>query len=125
MYKIYRLTLTFLLLILLSANIMFFAYDGELMTHFKMDSPIESSEAFINEFKLSVEDKEEKPFFDLSLLNTSKFNNLTEFKVDVSDIELPGVLDPEEDEDGEEVGVEEPLVPDFEIGNINPFSQSF
>ena len=125
MAKIYRVTLIFLLLILLVSNITFFVAGGKILSFFRLEIELESPQTIINQAQASIEADEAK-FFDLNILEDKKFNNLKDFEIDLSDFSLPADLIPSE-EDGEIGDIIEEIEkePEFEIGNSNPFIPQF
>lgn len=134
MNNIYKLTLIFLLFLLLSANIVFFAYDGRLLSGLKLESELESPQAIIMRASQSPSDSASKLPLDLSIIDSDKFQNLKDFKVDLSDFSLPSDLRPEGSEDDNGDDTENPEDndadipvnnPEFELGNLNPFNPQF
>lgn len=124
MNNLYRVLLIVLLLILLIANITFFAYNSQFMAYFKLDSVLETPEQIINRTK--NETANNVPLLDLSILESEKFNQLKDFKVDINGLELPDDLKIIDQETGEIInGSENGTSSEFEIGNDNPFSPSF
>ena len=121
MNNLYRVLLIVLLLILLMANITFFAYNSQFMAYFKLDSVLETPEEIIN--KTRNNNTGEAKNLDLSVLESEKFNNLKDFKVDTTGLELPDDIKIIDGETGEPVDGEEKS--EFEIGNQNPFAPSF
>lgn len=119
MNNLFRVLLTVLLLVLLLANIAFFAYNAEFIAYFKLDSALESPEQIIEQAKIN--NPSPSSHFDLSILTDEKFTQLKDFVIDVSDLELPDNLRIED----QNIGSGEGLAPSFEVGNQNPFSPTF
>lgn len=88
MNNLYKVLLVVLLLVLFIANITFFVYNAQLMSYFKLDSILETPEEIINRSK-NQEIEKINSSFDLSILESEKFNNLKDFKVDINGLELP------------------------------------
>ncbi len=118
MNKIYKIILTLLLLILLGANIVFFSYSDEFLSYFKMDSELESADSII---KRSF--KEPKGIFDLSIVEDEKFKNLKDFDFSSSDLDQD-IDFPDTDTDDDFIDIID-KEPEFEVGNINPFTNPF
>ncbi len=109
---------------MLIANITFFAYNSQFMSYFKLDSVLETPEQIINRAKNGTNNN--VPVLDLSILESEKFNQLKDFKVDINGLELPDDLKIIDQETGEIInGSENGTSSEFEIGNDNPFSPSF
>ncbi|MFA5644512.1 MAG: hypothetical protein WC928_03240 [Patescibacteria group bacterium] len=131
MNKVYKIILIFLLLILFVANIIFFVYDSQFMSLFKIESEIEDPQVLINESAEEIKtDLSGQTFFDLEIFSDPKFNKLKDFKVDLKDFALPDELLLSDDIstdplDGENGSGEVILEPEFDIGNPNPFSPQF
>ena len=127
MNKCYRVFLILLLLILLIANITFFAYNSEFMAYFNLDAELETPEQIIEKAKTSpVPGTGIATSLDLSIINDPKFENLKDFKVDLTDFELPDDLVVIDEETGEVISGPDPSrEEEFEVGNTNPFSPSF
>lgn len=118
MNKIYKVVLIFLLLILFFSNIAFFAYGGDLLSYFKIDLTPENPQTIIEKAELSTKDK---AFFDLSLIESEKFDSLVDFNVDLSDFSVPDDLLIENGSTPNN----NPTSTEFEIGNSNPFKSPF
>jgi len=124
MNNFYRVLLIALLLVLLIANITFFAYNSQFMAYFKLDSVLETPEQIINRAK-NNEQNSAIPRLDLSVLESEKFNQLKDFKVDINGLELPDDLKIIDQETGEIINGPGSASSEFEVGNNNPFSPSF
>jgi hypothetical protein len=61
------------------------------MAYFKLDSVLETPEQIINRAK-NVEQNNGASSLDLSVLESEKFNQLKDFKVDINGLELPDDL---------------------------------
>lgn len=125
MNNLYKVLLVVLLLVLFIANITFFVYNAQLMSYFKLDSILETPEEIINRSK-NQEIEKINSSFDLSILESEKFNNLKDFKVDINGLELPDDLKIIDEETGEIInGPGSQTDSEFEVGNDNPFAPSF
>ncbi len=120
MNKIYKIVLIFLLLLLFLSNIAFFAYGGDLLAYFKIDLVPEDPQTIIERAEDSSRDS---VFFDLSLVESEKFNNLVDFNVDFNDFSVPDDL--LVDNGGGTNNNGGPSSTDFEVGNTNPFKAPF
>jgi hypothetical protein len=125
MERVYRITLIFLILILLLSNVAFFAVGEEFLAYLKVETKLESPQDIISQAKSSM--VEDQPFFDLSIFESEKFNKLKYFEIDLDSIVLPGDLSPgdqiEIGDDGEIIIGDKDS--NFEIGNPNPFAPIF
>ncbi len=124
MEKIYRITLILLLLILAGANIAFFAYGGQFLSYFNVDSKVENSQDIISNLKKQV--STDNNLFDLSITQNKKFNNLKDFQFDYNDFSLPDDLSSTgTDSTGTGEGDNNQSDPEFDVGNLDPFSPQF
>lgn len=124
MEKIYRITLILLLLILAGANIAFFAYGGQFLSYFNVDSKVENSQDIISNLKKQV--STDNNLFDLSITQNKKFNNLKDFQFDYNDFSLPDDLSATgTDSTGTGEGDNNQSDPEFDVGNLDPFSPQF
>ncbi|MDD3711467.1 MAG: hypothetical protein PHP37_02615 [Patescibacteria group bacterium] len=127
MNRIYRITLILLLLILLLANVAFFVSDGQLISYLNIETELESSQEIIDKARADLKNNPEKDFFDLSILESDKFNNLKEFEFSSEDISDLDNFIPGGEQNGTNTG--EMIIPDdehsFEVGNPNPFDPIF
>jgi hypothetical protein len=124
MEKIYRITLILLLLILAGANIAFFAYGGQFLSYFNVDSKVENSQDIISNLKKQT--GADTDLFDLSITQNKKFNNLKDFQFDYNDFSLPGdssVTGTDLTGTGEDNNNQPD--PEFDVGNLDPFSPQF
>jgi hypothetical protein len=124
MEKIYRITLILLLLILAGANIAFFAYGGQFLSYFNVDSKVENSQDIISNLKKQT--GADTDLFDLSITQNKKFNNLKDFQFDYNDFSLPddsSVTGTDLTGTGE--GNNNQSDPEFDVGNLDPFSPQF
>lgn len=125
MNNLYKFLLLFLILVLLVANITFFAYNAQFMSYFKLDSVLETPEQIIEKSNDSITSGV-KSSLDLSILDSDKFNQLKDFKVDINGLELPDDLKIIDEETGEIInGPGSDNNSEFEIGNDNPFAPAF
>ncbi len=127
MDKVYRVTLIFLFIILILANVAFFAIGDEFLTYLKIDTRLETPYEIINQSRSLKSGSSVSGLFDISVAETDKFNRLRGFEINLDDIVLPGDLLPGEQieigDDGQIIiGDKEP---EFEVGNPNPFSPGF
>lgn len=124
MEKIYRITLILLLLILAGANIAFFAYGGQFLSYFNVNSKVENSQDIISNLKKQV--STDNNLFDLSITQNKKFNNLKDFQFDYNDFSLPDDLSATgTDSTGTGEGDNNQSDPEFDVGNLDPFSPQF
>lgn len=127
MEKIYRVTLIFLFIILILANVAFFAIGDEFLTYLRVNTELETPYEIINQSKSTRVGVPSVNLFDISIAETEKFNRLKDFRINLDDIILPGDLSPGEQieigEDGEVIIRDKE--PEFEVGNPNPFSPVF
>ena len=124
MEKIYRITLILLLLILAGANIAFFAYGGQFLSYFNVDSKVENSQDIISNLKKQT--GADTDLFDLSITQNKKFNNLKDFQFDYNDFSLPGDSSVTgTDLTGTGEGNNNQSDPEFDVGNLDPFSPQF
>ena len=125
MAKIYRITLIILLLLLVLANIAFFASGGKLLSFMNINSTVESSESILSNLENQTETKN---IFDLSITQSEKFQKLKDFKVDLSNFVLPGSNNQNTTSSSTSGNKNEtnnqPSV-EFEVGNPNPFNPKF
>lgn len=119
MNKIYRVTLIFLLLILLLANVVFFMTGGQILSYFKVETELEAPRDIILNARNSAQtENSNQNFFDLSIIESDKFNKLKDFEIDLSSVTLPDNLSP-----GGQASTSSTT--DFEVGNPDPFTPSF
>ncbi|MGI6347930.1 MAG: hypothetical protein ACOXZ1_01915 [Patescibacteria group bacterium] len=114
MEKIYRFTLIFLLVVLFLANLVYFVYNGRLLSYFETSDGLESAESVLGKVDLSSSSE----FFDLEILENERYQSLKdfEFKLPSSDIDKGDV----------EINDEETVLEtSFDLGNPNPFKVSF
>lgn len=127
MDKVYRVTLIFLIILLILANVVFFAIGDKFLTYFNFNTNPESPQQIINQARIDSLDKGGSNLFDFSLTDKEKFKNLKYFEINLDDIILPGDLSPGEQI---EIGDDGEIIIDngetkFEVGNPNPFDPIF
>ena len=113
MEKIYRFTFIFLLVILLLANLLYFTYNGRLLSYFENKDELESADEILSQVELGSK----SDFFDLKLLDDERYQALKDFEFKISE--------PVRGDNNLELEESDPVETSFDLGNTNPFRLSF
>lgn len=114
MSKLYRIIFIVLIIALVSLNLALFFNSERVFSYLHSPVEVESAESIMER----IDEESRRSVLDLSMIESQKFKDLREFTVDFSDFDVGDVDYDDEDDMG--TGTEDGL-PDFEVGNNNPF----
>jgi hypothetical protein len=115
MSKLYRIIFIVLIIALVSLNLALFFNSERVFSYLHNPVEVESAESIMER----IDEESRRSVLDLSMIESQKFKDLREFTVDFSDFDV-GDIDSGDDDGDIGTGTEDGL-PDFEVGNNNPF----